>query len=199
MFCFIYCSIGHETTASSLTYAFYCLAKYPEVQQKCYEEIINTVGSTTLPTAEQCKNYGYLNWFINEVLRYWHPVGAVTPKIASEDTTVAGYHIPKGTPIFLNVSTLHLHDAWGDPLVFRPERFAPNASRPKDAYYPFGGGNRLCIGNYFSLLEQQIFLTVLLQQFELQLKDPKYEMVPNPGTGLVNPDPNFEVVFVKRQ
>ncbi len=188
-----------ETTANALSCELYFLAKYPEIQEKLYKEIVQTIGEDGIPTALQCKDYEYMNMFINESMRFYHPAGQVAPKVASEDTELGGYRIPKGTLLFMALHTTHHHECWEDPDVFRPERFAPSATRPNNAYYPFGGGNRVCIGNTFSILEQQIFLSLCLQRYEISMKDPNYELQIDINAGTMQPDSSFQIILTPRK
>jgi cytochrome P450 len=89
---------------------------------------------------------------------------------AREDDEVGGYFIPAGTNILINSYFLHRHrDFWDDPERFDPERFTPEriAARPKQAYLPFGAGQRVCIGKHFALAELVLAMTTVARRFRL--------------------------------
>ncbi|KAL9646458.1 hypothetical protein ABK040_006455 [Willaertia magna] len=169
---------GHETTATMLGSAMYCLAKHQEVQERLFDEINQCKkDSTTTSWSDLVTELPYLKAFINEVLRLYPPAPQISPKQVSVDTTLCGYKIPKGTIVNVNIVAAHRGNHWGDPLVFRPERWLEeNKSElpPMMSYVPFGGGRHICIGNKFSLCEQQVFLFKLLKRFHLYF--PEKEM-----------------------
>ncbi|KAL9649888.1 hypothetical protein ABK040_011361 [Willaertia magna] len=166
---------GHETTANALSSALFCLAKYPDVQEKLVKEIDQisidkSKDRDTLPSWDVLNNQlPYLKAFINEVLRFYPPVSQVVPRVTTKDTELCGYHIPKGTLISPNLYASVMGDHWGDPQEFRPERWLERSKLPSlTSYVPFGGGKHICIGNKFSLCEQTIFLYSLLRRFKVE-------------------------------
>jgi cytochrome P450 len=91
---------------------------------------------------------------------------------ALEPDIIDGYHIPAGAMITLSQYITHRHpDYWDQPEVFNPENFTPErmATRPRYAYFPFGGGQRVCIGNNFALLEMALALSMIGQRYQLRL------------------------------
>jgi len=160
---------GHETTSTALTSACLCLAKYPDIQEKVYQEIQQTVGNE-IPTLEDLSKLKYMECFISEVLRVHPPVPFLPTRVASRDVKVKDQMVPKGTTVGLFISMVHKHpDFWPNPEKFDPDRFLPENKKGRHhyAYVPFSLGPRQCIGNHFSLIEQHLFLTCLLQKFRV--------------------------------
>ncbi|KAI8143289.1 cytochrome P450 [Fennellomyces sp. T-0311] len=168
---------GHDTTANALSFAAYYLAVKPEIQKKAREEVIRVLGDDPkdiLPTAEELKKMSYINMIIKEVLRMKGPASTLVPRVAVEDTDLAGVFVPKGTRVNLDVYALHHNPAvWKEPEVFDPERFAPGgeAERAGLAWLPFGNGSRQCLGMNFSLAEQRVLLSMLLRKYEFSLPE----------------------------
>lgn len=118
---------------------------------------------------------------LEEVIRLYPPAWVLARHAIQEDE-IGGYAIPKGSYVLLFPYATHRHPAfWERPLVFDPERFSPEraAGRHRFAYFPFGGGPRLCIGNQFALAEAQLILATILSQYQLRLL-PTTKVVPEP-------------------
>jgi cytochrome P450 len=165
---------GHETTARMLVFALNLLWKYPEIQEKLYEEISREIGTHRNPTEEDFQKTHYLEAFINEVLRLHPPLSVVRSRLAKEDIKYKDMIIPKGSILGIQIQSLHMNPQyWQDPETFNPDRFLPEnrKGRHKFLHVPFSLGPRICIGNNFSLMEQRIFLTRLLQKY--RVVDPK--------------------------
>lgn len=163
---------GHETTATSLTWAHYALALNPEVRQKMIDEIHSVLGYDRDPTYEDLSKMEYLEQVANEVMRLYPPIYMFARNALAEDN-IDGYSVPKGMNVIMSQYTLH-HDPllWEEPEVFKPERFEKEKMKNmhKYAFFPFGGGPRTCIGKPFALLEMKIILAKMYQNhtFELQ-------------------------------
>jgi len=161
---------GHETTAHALEWALYFLAAHPEMQKRAREEV-DEVFQGKLPDADSVKGLVYVDMFIKEVLRHRPPVASLITRVATQDAYVGDYLVPKGTSIGLSIYTIHhLKEFWTEPEKFDPLRFTSENSvgRHPFAYMPFSLGRRNCIGNNFSILEQKIFLSMLLQRFTIE-------------------------------
>jgi cytochrome P450 len=116
-------------------------------------------------------NLPYNRMIVDEALRLYPPAWVLsrTPLV---DDVVGDYRIPKGVNVFLSPFITHRHpDFWENPEGFDPERFGParSAGRPRYAYFPFGGGPRMCIGNNFALMEAQLILATIAQRYRLDL------------------------------
>lgn len=122
---------GHETTATSMTWAIYALCLYPQVQKRLRDEVRANlpIGTTSSPntvtvSAEMVDNLPYLHAVCNEVFRVYPPAG-LTRRVAAKDTSISGQHIPKGTAIAISMRAVNISkELWGeDALVFDPERW----------------------------------------------------------------------------
>jgi cytochrome P450 len=171
---------GHETTSNALTWTFYALSQHPEVERRLRVELAEVLGGRT-PTMADLPNLKYTLLVLEESMRLYPPVWSIERRNL-EDDRVGGYYIPAGSYIVLSQHVTHRHPAfWENPDVFDPERFTPEraATRPRFAYFPFGGGPRQCIGNNFALMEAQLILATVLQHYRLSLV-PGHPVVPEP-------------------
>ena len=171
---------GHETTANALTFALWNVARYPEMQQKMREEVMRVCGHRP-PQASDFRSLSYIERVFSESMRLYPPAWVVARTAIRPYTMRTGEQIPKGAHLIASQLVVH-HDPrwWPDPLRFDPDRFleAAKASRPKFAYFPFGGGARYCIGEGFAWMEGVLMLATLLQQRELRLPDPTVRTLP---------------------
>jgi len=161
---------GHETTASALMWCCAYLSAYPEIQEKVRAEVLETVGKDKCPDLEDLGKMNYLDCFIHEVLRVHAPVTLLPTRRAIEDVQYGNYVIPKDSYVGIGIDIIHKHPLhWTDPEKFDPERFFPENKKGRHhyAYLPFSLGPRQCIGNNFSLIEQRLFLSRLLQNFRV--------------------------------
>ncbi len=163
----IFLLAGHETTATSLTFTFHLLGLHPEIQQKVRDEA-EAVLSSRLPDHADTSKLTYTTMAIKEAMRLY-PAVYVIPRLVEKDDVVCGFTLPAGSVAALSAWVTHRHpDFWDDPERFDPERFTPEKekARHRYAYFPFGGGPRACIGQYFSMLESIISTAVLVRAFE---------------------------------
>jgi len=161
---------GHETTANALTMECNCLGVYPEIQEKIYEEIKEKIGLQKIPTEKDLNELIYLDCFIQEVLRLHTAIPLLPTRIAVEDVKYKNMIIPKGSRVGIFTQAIHINpDYWEDPMVFRPERFLPENKKNRNhfSHVPFSAGLRQCIGTNFTLLEQRLFLTRLIQKYQV--------------------------------
>ncbi|WP_410658271.1 cytochrome P450 [Amycolatopsis sp. lyj-112] len=169
---------GHETTASTLGWAFHLLDEHPDVAAKLRDEADSVLGDQ-LPTHDDLHRLPYTARVVEEVMRLYPPVWLL-PRVAQADDEIGGYHIPAGSDVVVVPYTLHRHPAfWPDPEKFDPDRFDPDrlSGRPRYAYIPFGAGPRFCIGNSLGVMEAVFVLTMVLRDLEIR-KLPGYEVVP---------------------
>ncbi|XP_062554130.1 probable cytochrome P450 4d14 [Armigeres subalbatus] len=171
---------GHDTTSSALTFLLFNIAKYPEVQQKLYEEISTVVGCTTDLTLPILNDLRYLDLVIKESLRLYPSVPMIA-RIATEDTQLDDMPIPKGTCVSVDIFQMHRDPNWfADPECFIPERFdavKEGGQQNSFTYIPFSAGSRNCIGQKFAQYEMKIAITKLIQAFRLELPNPDVEPV----------------------
>ena len=160
---------GHETTAIALSWTFYLLGKHPEVEEKLCSELEATLDGRP-PTVEDLPRLSYTDAVIKESMRLYPPAWAIGRE-ALEDCEIGGFHVPAKTQLFISQYVVH-HDPryFENPEAFAPERWADDLEKrlPKFAYFPFGGGPRLCIGQSFARMEAALLLATIVQNFRLE-------------------------------
>jgi len=158
---------GYETSARAMSYAWYALAHNPEVRATLHDELDRELGED-VPTLEGLKRLPYTLRTIKETLRLFPPAPMYARDVV-DDHDIDGYQIDKGSIMMLFPYFTHRHpDFWPQPTQFDPQRHAPEAEKARhpQAYHPFASGQRICLGNHFSLLETHIILAVLAQRFD---------------------------------
>ena len=123
------------------------------------------------PTVADVPHLATIRMVLEEALRLYPPIYGVAREVVCDDE-VGGFRIPAGSTVVLCPFVTHRHPGvWEEPSVFDPDRFTPDraARRPKGAYFPFLGGAHQCIGNEFAMLEMQLVLAVVLQNFDPEL------------------------------
>jgi cytochrome P450 len=171
---------GHETTAAALAWTWYLVAKYPRVQQRLRAEL-REILMGRVPASSNLPQLSYTRMVIEEAMRLYPPTW-VTARTPLQDDSIGGYRLPARAVVLLSPYVMHRHPAfWEQPAVFAPERFAAarSGSRPRYAYFPFGGGPRLCIGKDFALMEAQLVVAMVLQHYEVRLV-PDHPIEPQP-------------------
>lgn len=161
---------GHETTALALSWAWFLLATHPEAQEKLHAELGNTLGSRQ-PGAADIVLLPYTNMIVREAMRLYPPAWVISRR-AVEDAEVGGYTLPAGSNIIVSPWVTHRDERFfPNPNEFQPERWSAGQENalPKFAYFPFGGGPRICIGNNFALMEAAVLLAVVAQRFRVSL------------------------------
>lgn len=172
---------GHETTANALTWTLYVLSQHPEIQEKLEEEI-NSISDGDPLQPEHFQRLTYTQHVISESLRLFPPA-YVIGRQADEDTEINGYSIKKGDTILLSQYVMQRNPLYYEnPNDFRPERFQNDflKSIPEYAYFPFGGGPRVCIGNHFAFMEAVLVLACMCRQFTF---------IPSPNQKEIKPQP----------
>ncbi|XP_071482215.1 cytochrome P450 2J2-like [Diadema antillarum] len=164
---------GTETTSTTMTWVILFMAAYPEIQEKVVAEIQREIGLDTAPSYEHQKAMPYTQGVLTEALRFRPIVPIGVPHRATADMKIKDYDIPKGTNIGMNILYIH-HDpkVWGDPEVFRPERFLSKDGKSfvkHDAFMPFGAGRRKCLGEQLAKMEMFLFFTNIMQRFKVSL------------------------------
>jgi len=161
---------GHETTASGLTWAGWVLASHPELAFRAAEEVDAVLAGRT-PTFADVARLPYLGQVVKETLRLYSPAPGVFMRQSAQDVQIGPWLLPKGSLVTLLSSLVQRDARWfPDPDRFDPDRFAPDAARqiPRGAYFPFGTGPRVCIGNSFASMEMTLILAMLLQRYTLR-------------------------------
>jgi len=183
----IFILAGYETTAAALNFTTYLLAKYPEIQEKLRQEILDYFKDGKRVDYDTVSELPYLDMVLNESMRIYPPIPLHVGRGAKEERTYCGKTIPKGTAVLAALWQLH-HDPafWEDPWKFEPERFAPE-NRDKITemtYMPFGDGPRNCIGRRFALMEAKMALVEVLKKFRVSLSSKTPNPLPVRNKGL---------------
>jgi cytochrome P450 len=165
---------GHETTALTLSWVWYLLAQNPGAEQTFHAELDEVLGDR-LPTMADLPRLSYTEKIAKEAMRLYPPAYALGRE-AVNDCEIGGFHVPAGTQIFMFqwVTQRDLR-FFSEPDRFLPERWTEEftISLPKYAYFPFGGGPRVCIGNYFAMMEIILVLATIGRRFRFSLVDDK--------------------------
>ncbi|XP_057886724.1 cytochrome P450 2J2-like [Melospiza georgiana] len=161
---------GTETTSSTLRWALLFMAVHPEIQARVQAEIDEVIGQARPPALEDRNKLHYTNAVIHEVQRKGNVIPFNVPRMASEDTYVDGYYIPKGTVITTNLTSLLFDkNEWKTPDTFNPENFLKDGKFWKnECFLPFSTGKRSCLGELLARSELFLFFTSLLQKFTFQ-------------------------------
>jgi cytochrome P450 len=159
---------GYETVGSGAAWSLYALSQHPAVLRQLEDELDRALGGRT-PRVEDLAKLPYLQMVINESLRVYPPIWAY-PRDAISQDVLGDCHIPAKSMVLLSpYVTHHSPKVWENPEAFDPERFTPenSANRPRFAFYPFGGGQRQCIGSRYALMQMQVVVAMVVQQYRL--------------------------------
>jgi cytochrome P450 len=171
---------GHETTSNALCWTLLLLARHPDIEARLREEYTRVLGGRA-PQMEDLPQLKLTRMVLEESMRLYPPAWAFARSAIAEDE-IGGSTIAKGAYVLMFLATTHRHpDFWERPDVFDPERFEPSraAGRHRFAYFPFGGGPRVCIGNQFALTEAQLILATILPRYQFRLL-PGADVIPEP-------------------
>ncbi|XP_065891973.1 cytochrome P450 4B1-like [Dysidea avara] len=162
---------GHDTTASGLCWTLYCLAKYPEHQEKCRSEVKELLSNKDDVTWEDLNKLVYTSMCIKESMRMYPPVPLYSRQL-SQDYTLDGYKLQKGSVVTVNVNGHHHNPRiWPDPEKFDPQRFSAENAKTHDsfAFIPFSAGPRNCIGQNFAMNEMKIAIAHIINRFRIEV------------------------------
>ncbi len=171
---------GHETTANALAWTFHLLSLHPGIDRAMADEIQGVLGGR-VPTPEDVPRLEYTTRVIKESMRLYPPAW-ILGRLAEQDDEIAGVAVPRGTLVFASPYVTHRHpDIWPNPEGFDPDRFTHEreASRARFAYFPFGGGPRICIGQAFAMMEAVLVVATLVQRARPEHL-PGHQAVPQP-------------------
>jgi cytochrome P450 len=163
---------GHETTAIALSWACYLIAQNPDIEAKLAEELQVVLGGR-VPVPEDLPRLRYTEMVIKEAMRLYPAVWGIGRR-ALQDCELGGYRVPAGSNIFiLQWRTQRDPRFFPDPERFDPERWREDPVRsgkiPRFAYFPFGGGPRVCVGASFAMMEATLLLAMIQQRFHLEI------------------------------
>lgn len=176
---------GHETSSNALAWTLHLLATNPAACDEVVADIRAALGDRTAPAAEDLPRLVLLERALQESMRIYPPSWVIV-RTPWHPERLGGFDLPAGAPLLISQWVVHRSPRlWPDPLRFDPGRFAPerSAARPRYAYFPFGGGRRICIGNHFATLLLKVVLSQLLLRFRF-VPVPGHPVVPWPTTTL---------------
>ncbi|MGB8383274.1 MAG: cytochrome P450, partial [Dermatophilaceae bacterium] len=160
---------GHETTAITLTWAFYLLSVNPHWRYRVQEQIDSVLGGG-MPSAADLPRMPLVGQVFDEALRLF-PSSPTVPRLVQKPTRLGRHDVPVGSRILLDIHGIHLNRAyWEQPERFDPMRFAPEnrKGRHRYAHLPFGGGPHLCVGKQFAIQEAQLLLAAILSAYDVR-------------------------------
>jgi cytochrome P450 family 110 len=159
---------GHETTASALTWAFYWVDHLPEIREKLLQEL-DSVGVNAEPNV--ISKLPYLTAVCQETLRIYPILMSGFIRIVKSPIEIMGYQLPVGTRIVPSIYLAHhREEVYPQSKEFKPERFLERQFSPYE-FFPFGGGNRRCIGMAFALYEMKLVLATMLSRYQVSRLD----------------------------
>ncbi|HEX8153757.1 MAG TPA: cytochrome P450, partial [Thermoanaerobaculia bacterium] len=161
---------GHETTANALAWTWYLLAQYPEVEARLHREL-DEVLRGRLPSPADYPRLPFTEMVFAEGMRLYPPAWGIG-RFAQNDAQIGAWKVPKRSLVLVSQWVTHRDPRWwNEPERFDPTRFAPElkAARPKMAYFPFGGGTRICIGEGFAWMEGVLLIATLARRWRLRL------------------------------
>ncbi|MBK8211995.1 MAG: cytochrome P450 [Rhodospirillales bacterium] len=177
---------GHETTALALTWTLYLLSRHPEAAARVEDEVDAVLGHELRPGAGHLDRLRYLSCSVNEAMRLYPPVFLIGRENV-RDVEIGRRLLPAGTICLLSQWVVHRDPRfWRDPNSFKPERWeaGTDPARPRYAYFPFGGGPRICIGRSFAMIEAVLVLATLFRRFRLVASWPAPPVEPCPSITL---------------
>jgi cytochrome P450 len=162
---------GHETTANALAWTWHLLTRHEPVRAKMKAEIDAVIGPDRLPGLEDVARLPYTTAVFSESMRLFPPVWVVGRR-ALEDVTIGDYEVPRRTIVIASQYIIHRDERyWPRADQFLPERWLDEqaqVARPKFAYFPFGGGGRVCIGDAFAWTEGVLILAVMARRWRFE-------------------------------
>lgn len=175
---------GHETTANAMTWTWYLLGLNPEAEARLHAELEQVLGGRP-PGPQDLPSLPYVEAVISESMRLYPPVW-ILGRRSTAPVEVGSYSFGANQDFLMSQWVMHRNPRYFEnPLHFQPERWLDGLAKrlPRFAYFPFGGGPRICIGAGFALMEAQLLLATIAQQFRLQV-DPTHQVGTSPSMTL---------------
>ena len=189
---------GQESTANSLVWTWYLISQNPGVEHKLHDELDSVLG-WRVPVVDDLKKLVFTRMVFSESLRLYPPAWTVVRR-AVEDYRIDGYVVPRGADIYMSQYVVH-HDPrfFRDPFKFDPERWIQKqaSSLPQFAYFPFGGGPRLCIGESFAWMEGIMLIAAIASKWKMRLV-PGQSVVPKPLI-TIRPKYGMKMIMERRE
>jgi cytochrome P450 len=175
---------GHETTALTLAFALFLLARHPDVRDQLTSELERVLGGAP-PRYEDAARLTLCSAIVREAMRLYPPAWAMGRE-ATEELSLLGCPVSRGSQLIVSPWIVHRDPRWfQEPLEFRPQRWLNGETDglPRFAYFPFGGGPRVCIGNHFAMLEAVLLLSTIVSRVRLDREETS-ELVLSPSITL---------------
>ncbi|XP_039261731.2 cytochrome P450 2B1-like [Styela clava] len=192
---------GSVNISVMLRWSILCFANHPEHQEKIKREVDEVIGEG-VPSMKHREDMPYTCAFLQEILRHRTLVPLSMPHKTTNDTSFGGYEIPKDTPVLTNLwAVQHDPEHFADPEEFRPDRFLDEDGKfVQDSHViPFSFGPRYCMGDQMAKIELFLFLTSIVQRFNVIAGSKHHLPSLNDGVfGVVYVPPDFEVRFESR-
>ena len=189
---------GHETTAVSLSWTWYLLSQHPEVEMKLWSELQQVLNGRS-PRMTDLPSLAYTERVVKEAMRLYPPVWALV-RNPVKDCEIGGYRVPAGATILMSPWVMHRDLRYfNEPERFNPDRWLDERSKemPRFAYFPFGGGPRVCIGASFAATEAALVLATVAQKYQIRVAE-DCPIEPNP-TITLRPRHGIKVVVTRRE
>lgn len=188
---------GHETTGLALGWTLYLLAQHPEAGQRIFQEVEQVLNGRP-PAFQDIPKLRFVDFVVKESLRLYPPAYGVVRQ-AREDCQIGGYTVTAGATVAMFQWSVHRDPRYFErPEEFLPDRWANDFEKklPRCAYFPFGVGPRVCIGNTFALTELALILAMIARRFEFELA-PGHPVLLSPSLTL-RPRKGIKLVVKKR-
>jgi cytochrome P450 len=176
---------GHETTARALTWTWWCLAQHPAIAGRLRAEVSEVLGERT-PVMDDVPRLRFTRDVIAESMRLYPPAWVVGRR-AVEPVRLGPWTVPSGAIVLASQWVMHRDPRfWNEPEAFRPERWSngENDAVPKFAYFPFGGGTRVCIGEAFAWTELVLVLATIARRARFEAAPALTSLTPQPSVTL---------------
>ncbi|WP_392535312.1 cytochrome P450 [Nostoc sp. C117] len=188
---------GHETTTSTLSWAWMLLSQHPEVQTKLLAELKEVLDGR-LPTLADLPRLRYAEMIVKETLRLY-PAAPILSRESTKDCKIGEYQITKGSYFIFAQWVMHRNPRYFEnPDIFKPERWTNDLEKqlPRGSYFPFGDGGHMCIGKAFAMMEMVLTLTIIAPKFQLEI-EPNHPIVPQ-ATFSLKPKYGIKMIVKKR-
>ncbi|XP_072836625.2 cytochrome P450 2J6 [Pogona vitticeps] len=193
---------GSETTARTLQWGLLYMMAYPEIQEKCQQEMDAVLGNNACLKYEDRERLPYTNAVIHEILRFSSVVALGLAHAPIKDMMLSGYVIPKGTAVMINIHSIH-HDEslWKSPNKFDPSNFLNEKGEfvKPEAFLAFSAGPRVCLGENLARMELFLFFTSMLRNFQVSWPDESSAPDCSPQFGVTLSPLPFKVSLKQRQ
>jgi cytochrome P450 len=171
---------GHDSTSAALAWTCYFIARYPGVQERLRNELEAVLGGRAA-TFEDLPRLAFADMVVKESLRIYPPTSALFTRRALTEVEIGGYQLARGSLVAISPYVTQRDPRWfPEPERFDPDRFGADRARdiPEYAYFPFGAGPHVCVGNTFAMMEITLVVSTLVQRFHLELAPGQENIAP---------------------